>query len=224
MRFEVWDTGIGIAAAELRRIFDEFVQVGNAERDRRRGLGLGLSIARRSGQLIGAAIDVASRQGRGSLFGFCQPIAAMPQFEPAAAQRAPAGPVEALAWDRARPVLIVDDDHSVRLALADLLGRWGVDFDIAADGEAALRLTGGGARYGLILADYRLPGGLDGLALIGKITACQDGAALVGVLITADFDPALIDAARRAGVAVLPKPVNAALLRRLLGGEDALQA
>jgi signal transduction histidine kinase/CheY-like chemotaxis protein len=223
VRFEVWDTGIGIPAAALRRIFDEFVQVGNAERDRRHGLGLGLSIARRSGALIGATIDVASRPGRGSRFGFCQPGAELAPPGPAAAQVAP-GAAEALAWDRDLPVLVVDDDHAVRLALADLLGRWGIAFDIAADGEAALRLTEAGARYGLILADYRLPGRLNGLSLIGEIIACQDGAPASGVLITADFDPVLIEAARQAGVPVLAKPVRAHVLRRLLSGVEALQA
>ncbi len=219
IRFEVWDTGLGIPASELQRIFDEFVQLGNAERDRRHGLGLGLSIARRSGALIGAVIDVASRPGRGSRFGFGQPVAVASLPVMAVAQV-----VDALAWDKNLRVLVVDDDHSVRLALADLLSRWDVAFDMAADAEAALRLAGGDARYGLILADYRLPGAMNGLALIGEIARRGASAPAVGVLVTADFDASLIDAARQAGVPVLPKPVNAAVLRRLLGGVEFVDA
>jgi signal transduction histidine kinase/CheY-like chemotaxis protein len=217
VRFEVWDTGIGIAAAELARIFDEFVQLGNAERDRRKGLGLGLSIARRSASLIGATIDVASRPGRGSRFGFSQPIAAaVAGTMPAPSRSTALG--DALVWNTDLPVLIVDDDQPIRLALADLLGRWGVRFQMAEDSEAALLLCDGGTRYGLILADYRLPGALNGLALIEEIARRHGNAPPLGVLVTADVNPLLIEAARKAGVTVLPKPVDAALLRRLLGG------
>ena len=217
LRFEVWDTGTGIAARELQRIFDEFVQLGNAERDRRKGLGLGLSIARRSGSLIGATIDVASRPGRGSRFGFSQPLADVPGVRDAVAPARLPPPLAALTWNSNLPVLVVDDDQSVRLALADLLGRWGVRFDIAQDGEEALRKADGGARYGLILADYRLPGAWNGLSLIGELTARHGNAPPPGVLVTADFDPFLIEAAREAGVPLLPKPLSAPLLRRLLG-------
>jgi CheY-like chemotaxis protein/anti-sigma regulatory factor (Ser/Thr protein kinase) len=219
VRFEVWDTGIGIAPADLHRIFDEFVQLGNAERDRRKGLGLGLSIARRSGGLIGAEIDVASRPGRGSRFGFSQPVAT------ADAQAAVVGGGRALLqmlpamleWNHALKVLVVDDDPSVRLALADLLGRWGVRHDMAEDAGAALARVEAGGAYGLVLADYRMPGEMNGLALIAALRQRLGGQAPVGVLVTADFDPGLMLAARQAGVPVLPKPLDMAVLRRLLG-------
>ncbi len=217
LRLEVWDTGVGIEEADLQRIFDEFVQLGNAERDRRKGLGLGLSIARRSAALIGATIDVASRPGRGTRFGFGQPLAAAAQDT--APQLAPRAsllpPVVDLNWDKSLPVLIVDDDPSVRLALADLLGRWAVRFDVAEDGVTALRL-GTEKRFGLILADYRLPGALHGLAVIDAISRQQQDQKPVGVLVTADFDPELMSAARQAGVPVLQKPLDTAALRCLL--------
>jgi CheY-like chemotaxis protein len=113
-------------------------------------------------------------------------------------------------------LLIVDDDPSVRMALTDLLGRWDIGFDVAADGAAALALVDGGARYGLVLADYRLPGGLNGLALIAAIAARHPQPAPAAALITADFDAALIAAANTAGVPVMPKPLRATQLRELL--------
>jgi signal transduction histidine kinase/FixJ family two-component response regulator len=209
---EVWDTGLGIARADLDRIFEEFVQLGNAERDRRRGLGLGLSIARRSAALLDATIEVASRPGRGSRFGLVQP----------ACDPAPEAPPEAaapplLARAAHLPILIVDDEPDVRAALADLLRRWGVPFDDAADGWAALALVHGGARYGLVLADYRLGDGPNGLELIGQVSALHADARPAAALVTADFDPALIAAARAQGVPVLPKPLQPAQLRALLG-------
>jgi two-component system, sensor histidine kinase len=223
VHFEVWDTGIGIASADVQRIFEEFVQVGNAERDRRKGLGLGLSIARRSGSLIGATIDVASRPGRGSRFGFSQPIATAAGRGTVTGLAHLPATAEALIWNRDLPVLVVDDDFSVRLALADLLGRWGVRFDIAESGEEALRMVDGGSRYGLVLADYRLPGVWNGLTLIGEIAVRHGNAPPVAVLVTADFNPLMIDAAREAGVPVLPKPLDATALRRLVGRPEAVQ-
>ena len=208
IRLEVWDTGVGIPPAEFERIFQEFVQLGNTERDRRKGLGLGLSIARRSGALIGAVIDVRSRPGRGSCFGFAQAAAPAGEMVPAKADTR----YRSLVRRADLPILIVDDDRDVRLALGDLLRRWGVRFDEAATGEAALAMVGAGAAYGLVLADFRLSGGMSGLELLSAIGAPQAGA-----LITADFDPALIAAARDVGVPVIPKPVQPAQLRALLG-------
>ena len=211
VRFEVWDTGIGIAKADLERIFDEFVQLGNAERDRRMGLGLGLSIARRSGSLIGAAIGVASRPGRGSRFWFAQPAAMAPALAVAES------PDLTLARRTDLPILIVEDDRDVRAALCDLLGRWGVGFDAAGDGQAALALIAQGRHYGLVLADYRLSGGLNGLDLIAEIAALHPEPPPASALITADSDPALLNAARDRGVPVIPKPLRPAQLRALLG-------
>ena len=140
VRLEVWDTGMGIARDDLERIFEEFVQVGESAAPGRRGLGLGLSIARRSGALIGATIEVASRPGRGSRFALSQPLGT-PSSRPDMRIVRPgfAHAVPPVSWRGGLPVLIVDDDPGVRLALTDLLGRWQVDFDAAANGEAAWR-------------------------------------------------------------------------------------
>jgi PAS domain S-box-containing protein len=68
MAFEVWDTGLGIAAAEQTKVFEDFYQIGNPERDRSRGLGLGLSVVARTARLLGHALDLRSTLGRGSVF------------------------------------------------------------------------------------------------------------------------------------------------------------
>jgi len=74
---QVWDTGIGIAPEYLTTIFDEYFQIGNAERDRTKGLGLGLSIVGRLAKLLGTDVVCRSRQGRGSVFEFVLPLAVM---------------------------------------------------------------------------------------------------------------------------------------------------
>ena len=213
VRLEVWDTGIGMEDTDLQRIFEEFVQLGNAERDRRMGLGLGLSIARRSAALIGSAIEVSSRPGRGSCFRLSQPAC---EAAPTPPGMIAAGGVTLRRLDDL-PLLIVDDDRAVRAALADLLKRWDVRFDAAADGEAALARVAGGARYGLILADYRLSGGLNGLDLIKAITARHPPPPPQAALVTANFDAEMISAARALNIPVIAKPPSPAQLRALLG-------
>jgi len=217
INLEVWDTGIGIDAPDLDRIFHEFVQLGNAERDRRKGLGLGLSIARRSGTLIGASVAVASRLGVGSRFAIAQPVASSAAGASKVANWELKTGDPLLAWHRHLPVLIVDDDRDVLSALSGLLRRWEVRFEAVANGDAALALIEGGAHYGLVLADYRLTGALNGLDLIQSLV-CQSGqSAPACALITADFDPAMIARARAMGIPVIQKPLRLALLREILG-------
>ena len=79
---QVWDSGLGIAAADQQRVFDEFVQVGEATRatepGARRGLGLGLAIVKRLAGLMGADIGLQSVPGRGSVFSLRLPLGAAP--------------------------------------------------------------------------------------------------------------------------------------------------
>src|SRR5512135_709276 len=83
--FQVWDTGIGIPEEFLAKIFDEFYQVHNPQRDRTKGLGLGLAISKRALSLLGGEITCRSRKGRGSVFEFRLPLDDTPD---GAAQRA----------------------------------------------------------------------------------------------------------------------------------------
>ena len=75
LRIEVWDTGMGIPAEQLQAIFEEFHQVDNPARERSQGLGLGLAIVQRIGNMLGHAIDVRSRLGKGSVFAVEVPLA-----------------------------------------------------------------------------------------------------------------------------------------------------
>jgi len=227
LRFEIWDTGRGIAADDVRRIFDDYVQLENPGRDRRRGLGLGLAIARRSLALLGSEIDVASRPGRGSRFGFAQPLArpGRPDLRGAGAgaNRA-APPMPAIAFRHDLPLLVVEDDDDVRAALSDLLGRWGLAFEAVADAEAALARLEAGTRFGLVITDQRLSGSMTGLDLIRTIRV-GDVDAPPAVIITGELDSPLLHSAAQEGITVLHKPVQAAQLRRLLdepqGGDFA---
>ena len=210
--FDVWDTGSGIAADDLERIFDDYVQLDNPQRDRRRGLGLGLAIARRSVTLLNARIAVASRLGRGSRFGFSQPAYADEGTLPL---RPSAADIAVLRRYN-EPLLLVEDDEDVRAALVNLLTRWGIPFEAEATAEGALERLASGRRFGLLITDQRLSGGMAGLDLIHAMRA-QIADPPPAIIITGEVDSPLLASARQAGIVVLHKPVQAARLRRLLG-------
>lgn len=219
LRFEVWDTGSGIAQADLDRIFDDYIQLDNPERDRRRGLGLGLAIARRSVALLGARIDVVSRLGHGSGFMFSQPICAAGEAVP------PARSIEHEPALRRGddPLLLVEDDEDVRAALCNLLSRWGFAYEAEATAAAALAQLTSGRRFGLVITDQRLAGNMTGLELIQAMRA-QVVDPPPALIITGEVDSPLLQSAAQAGIIVLHKPVQAARLRRLLGAPAALEA
>ena len=213
---EVWDTGRGIAVADLERIFDEFVQIDNRERDRRKGLGLGLAIARRSAALVNASLTVASRPDRGSRFALTQPMVAfytpgkpMLNFEVRA--------VPTLGRAHDLPLLIIEDDPDVRTALTDLLTRWDIAFLAVGDDTAACAAIAEGRRFGLILSDYRLADGANGLDLIRILRTAHPAPQPVAALITGDYDATLIASAHQQGIPVLHKPLRPSDLRTLLG-------
>jgi signal transduction histidine kinase/ActR/RegA family two-component response regulator len=215
--FEVWDTGTGISDEDRERIFEEFVQLGNPERDRRKGLGLGLSIARRAAALIDGQISLASRLGLGSRFGLAQPRGTALLATGTSNDLALTNNVATIARSHDLPVLLVDDDRDVRAALGDLLGRWGVHYEAFADADTALARIAAGGRFGLTLADYRLSGNINGLELIAAIAVHHPAPQPPAVLITGDFDAALLAAADACGVPLLHKPLRPADLRVLLG-------
>lgn len=206
LSIEVWDTGIGVPEGELRAIFDEYHQVDNAARERSRGLGLGLSIVQRLCDLLGYRVRVSSQRGKGSVFAI---EVTHPQ---GAAERRPepARPIEAEAVDDGRTgdVLVVEDDPEVRGLLKLLLEDEGHRITTAQDGPAALRLLAQDAvRPDLLLADYNLPNGLNGLAVAAKIRETLRSPIPV-VILTGDISTETLSAIARHDFAKLDKPVK----------------
>jgi CheY-like chemotaxis protein len=196
----VSDTGIGIAAEALDHIFDDYVQLNNPERDRRKGLGLGLAIARRMAELLGSRIDVRSTVGAGSTFTIEAPLgAAAPAAAPATAR---AGPAEIAA--RQLCVLFVDDDEVIADAMAIVFRDAGIDLRLARDGEAAAALVAAGLRPDLIISDFRLPGG-NGGEVIRRLRQAL-GASVPSVILTGDTG--LQEVEKQADCVVLHKPID----------------
>ncbi|MEP6720651.1 MAG: hybrid sensor histidine kinase/response regulator [Variovorax sp.] len=202
---EVWDTGVGIDPTQHQEIFREFHQLGNAERDRRKGLGLGLAIAQGLAQALGHTLSLASKPGRGSVFRLRLARARL-----AAASdwpsRAP-GPARPLAMTMPDVrVLVIDDDEAVRGGMRQLLLGWGCACDVADSIEEALALARAHPP-GLIISDYRLRERRTGAEAIGALRA-EFGAALPALLITGDTAPERLREARASGVLLLHKPVS----------------
>lgn len=212
----VIDTGIGIPDDRRADVFEDFLQLGNPERNRARGFGLGLGIVRRLCDGMGWRIDLRSRVGRGSNFTILVPAArGAPTI---AALHAPAAqddvtPVAA----QDRRALVVDDDPRVRDAMAKLLGRWGVQATFSEDGEAALAALAAGdpaARWHALI-DYRLAGAETGIDLATRIRdACGDRVSCA--IITGEVDAAIDAEAAARGLVILRKPVEPVRLRALL--------
>jgi signal transduction histidine kinase/CheY-like chemotaxis protein len=212
-RVEVRDAGIGIAAEAHERVFGDFEQIGNVERNLQRGHGLGLAIVRRLARRLGAQITLRSAPGRGSVFGFMLPAA--PQDAPVAAAAAPVA--EAAAPQALlRPglaVLVVEDNAVVADSIAALLRLWGARPRVYANAAEALALADLPA-IDIALCDIRLPGELDGIALAARLQ--QQKPALAIALVSADIDDATQHLARERGWQALRKPVQPAALHTLL--------
>lgn len=219
-RIEVWDTGPGIAEADREAIFQEFHQIGNAARDRREGLGLGLAIVRRLAALLHHPLDLRSRQGRGSVFSVAAPVttAAEPGLQEIGTAIQPAsGDLE-----RGRAILVIEDDPDIRSALALQLAEWGYRPQSAADRAEAKALLTGDFRPEILLADFRLPDGT-GVQAVAEIREIL-GQDVPALLVSGETDPAKLTDARKAGLELLHKPVKPVALRRKLGRLLALAA
>jgi signal transduction histidine kinase/CheY-like chemotaxis protein len=204
VRIDVQDTGIGIPPEQMDDIWREFHQVGNPERDRNKGLGLGLAIVQRLARLLGCQVDVLSALGRGSIFSIEVPAGTavavpepMPDLEPALS---PIG---------GRYAVLVDDDAIVLLGLQSILRDWGYDVLAAGSTDQALdRLRAKGHRKpDIIVADYRLRGGRVGTEAIVRIRELFDSN-IPGVILTGETGPeCAVDAAAH-GFSIAHKPIT----------------
>lgn len=210
-RIEVWDSGIGIAPEHQQDIFKEFYQVSNIERDRGKGLGLGLNIVKRTAQLLGCSVQVHSRPGVGSRFSVWVPLTA-PGVETRRRDLAVTEAVDDLAGLR---VLLVEDDALAREALGGLLTSWGASVTEADGLSGALQQLGGERQPDVIISDFRLRDGDTGLTVVHQLRLAA-GREIPACLISGDTDPGLLLSVREAGLTLLHKPVRPAKLRSLI--------
>jgi two-component system CheB/CheR fusion protein len=213
---EVCDTGIGIADQEFQAIFEEYHQIDNAARERARGLGLGLSIVQRLGNLLGHRISVRSQVGRGSIF-----AVEVPRVISAEEGARPMSQVRAAPPDvRAGSILVVEDDPEMRELLALVLNDQGHRVTEASDGNSAIDMVArGSVRPDLILADYNLPQAMTGLQCAVRLRQLLRRETPV-IILSGDISTGTLRDVTQQGCEQLSKPVKLkdliAAIQRLL--------
>lgn len=208
----VRDTGVGIPAEERDRVFEEFYQIGNPERDRTQGLGLGLAIVRRLAQLLKLQIDVQSEPGRGTTFSLSLPRVKQGRSTPAPNVQNVSAPSSALEGTR---VLVIDDEPAVRSGMQTLLETWGCRVTACAGlEEAEQRIASQDLRINLIVADLRLRNGENGIETVRRLRARSGD--VPALMISGDTAPERLREAEASGLPFLHKPVPADTLREHL--------
>src|SRR5271166_5170140 len=212
LRIEVWDTGIGVPEEQLQAIFEEFHQLDNPARERSQGLGLGLAIVERLADLLGHTVDVRSRPGKGSVFAVEVPLG--PDAPPSRPRLDRTEVQEGAPQSGA--ILVVEDDPPVREMLALLLEGEGHPTTTAEDGRKALELAARGAiRPDLIVTDYNLPQGLNGLQVVAGLRKTL-GQKVPAVILTGDISTDALREIAQGGHLHLNKPVKAKELMGLI--------
>lgn len=212
VRIEVRDNGPGIAGIHQKRVFEEFYQVANVERDRRKGFGLGLSICARIAHLLDTQIELRSAAGKGTTFAFglqAADPASVVASTPAAVQP---GPLPG------RHCLVVDDDPLILDATEQLLVQWGCSVQRASSSaEALAALSHPDACFHAVLCDLQLGGTRDGVDVIEQARKLQPDA--LSVVVSGATGPQDLRRLRTLGITLLTKPVAPAKLRAMLGAQ-----
>lgn len=208
---EVRDSGIGIAPEHQSLIFKEFYQVGNSERDRSKGMGLGLNIVQRTAQLLSHELSMVSAPGCGTRFRLTVPLAPAHALTPAVEARD-----TSLVDDLdAVTILVVEDDVLARAGIVALLASWGVQVRQAESITEALADLSLNGPPDLIISDYRLREGDNGIDGIRQLREAA-GFSIPACLVSGNTDVALIQEAKQLGLTLLHKPVRPAKLRSLV--------
>ena len=211
IRIDVRDTGIGIPPSQQREIFSEFFQLGNPERDRTKGLGLGLAIVDRVAKLLGHAIEVESAPGQGSRFSVHVPLG---DPELLAVQSTETD--HALNDLAGLHVLVVDDEISIREGMRMLLEQWGCRATLAgSEDEAVALIRESGSLPSAIIADYRLRDDRTGAQAIERLHR-ELHTPIPALLISGDTAPERLREARASGYQLMHKPVQPGSLRAFL--------
>jgi signal transduction histidine kinase/CheY-like chemotaxis protein len=203
----VADSGIGIASAEHERVFREFYQVSNVERDRSKGLGLGLSIVQRLCALLGITLQLDSQPGRGTTV-----TLRLPAADAAAAASVPAPALRA-ALPPGLVVLVIDDEAAVRASMQLLLDELGCTVYLADSSDEARRVAAT-ERVDVVLSDFRLRDGDSGIVALRAVRHLHPQ--VRAALVTGDTAPNRLRDAQWAGVPLLHKPVQLDELLRIL--------
>jgi hypothetical protein len=206
VRFDVKDTGIGIAPDQVERIFQEFGQAEASTAKRYGGSGLGLTLCREYVSLLGGEIQVASEPGEGSVF-----TVRLPGLLPLDLEDPQPGGQENATRER---ILVIDDDPAVCDAISRMLGRAGFQVRVARDGQAGLQLAQAWRPH-VVTLDIAMPG-MDGWQVLARLKETEALKDIPVVIVTMVEAQARGFALQAAGF--LQKPVTKERLLRTVEG------
>jgi CheY-like chemotaxis protein len=210
LRIDVLDTGIGIPLEQQREIFKEFYQLDNPERDRNKGLGLGLAIVDRLSVLLEHPVEVQSTPGKGSRFSVW-----VPRGDPERVIAAVPPPVVSRPLAGLR-VIVVDDEIAAREGMATVLEGWGCVVTLAgSEDEAAATAWASGTVPDAIIADYRLRDARTGVQAIERLQR-EFSRRIPALIVTGDTAAERLLEAKASGHQLVHKPVQPAMLRAFL--------
>ncbi len=211
IRIEVWDQGDGLEEDNHERIFSEFFQLKNPERDRSKGLGLGLAIVRKISDLLNHPVGVRSRLGQGCCFSVDVPYLSMEMLQPLTQSTHAGADVSGIF------ALVVDDEEAIREGMVLLLRSWACEVLTAASGDEALHELRANdyPPPDVLILDYRLRGGETGEQVAQQVYDLF-GKKIPTMIITGDTDPEIGARCRRMRCSLLRKPVGAESLKTAL--------
>ncbi len=214
---EVRDTGIGIPEDRLDAIWEEFHQLGNPERNRDNGIGLGLSIVKRLSTVLNHPVKVRSVLGKGSVFAVSVPLAT----EPARPPERSTAQLEATTIPQAPKtngvtVLVIDDDPFVLNGLTLFLANEGHRVHGVSNADQGVQdVQDGLFKPDVIVADYHLSANDTGLDFINRLWTLL-GIRIPAILISGRLDNAVARQAADLGITVVAKPIMPDLLSQLV--------
>jgi CheY-like chemotaxis protein/anti-sigma regulatory factor (Ser/Thr protein kinase) len=201
IRLEVFDSGPGITEPEILQIFKEFYQIGNTERDRSKGIGLGLAIVRRLSLLLESSVGVSS-SAEGSVFYLTLNVAeiGLDKMD-----------ITTTKWvniDSRQVIAFIDDESSIRASMRSIFRQWGYVIITAEDSTSCLKkLLSESLVPDLIITDYRLPDNNNGLEAI-EMLQDEFNCTIPSLIITGDSSSKILSNIAEAGISVLLKPVS----------------
>jgi two-component system, sensor histidine kinase len=204
---EVVDSGIGISDEELNNIFNEFYQINNPERDRNKGLGLGLSIVKRLIDILSLKLNIERVEPHGTKFIISFPTGDINKIKEYTDQNI----TTENKFDNLC-VLVIDDEIQILEGMDTMLSNWGFDVLLADSIESAIVQMKGNETPDFILSDYRLRNNTTGIEAMHKIREISDKE-IPALLLSGDTDPEKSKESQTAGLKLLHKPVKPAQLR-----------
>ncbi|MEE9332879.1 MAG: hybrid sensor histidine kinase/response regulator [Granulosicoccaceae bacterium] len=200
-RISIIDTGLGIPEQEQEDVFSEYHQLNNPERDRNKGLGLGLAIVRRLCRLMQLEVKMHSQLGVGTRFDLTLPMGNIKKMKTSQ-------PEIGLPSLQNLMVMVIDDEETVLAGMQSMLGQWGCEVVLAESARDALRAIAlEQVQPDIIISDYRLRNNCTGVDAIAAVREALE-TDIPGIVVTGDNSPTRLKEVNDSGLHLLHKPVN----------------